>query len=139
MNDLAMDKAMRFVDEQQSEKPFFLVIAPTYPHWGRYNTNDGPTRVAAAKVISPARMKHTPVLLRNYASQVEQHMDRDVGRLLAHLESDSALDANTLFVFTSDNGGDLQPPLSKTIYIPNGGLRGGKRDMYEGGNRVPTM
>lgn len=138
-NDYIVDRALQFI-QQPREEPFLVVISPTYPHWAIYNTEDTHTRhFAVTKLITPSRVAQKPVIMRNYASQIEQHLDRDVGRILNLLQRDAKLDANTLFVFTSDNGGDKLSPLDKTIYKPNGGLLGGKFDMYEGGLRVPTM
>jgi arylsulfatase A-like enzyme len=67
------------------------------------------------------------------------HLDRDVGRLLDLLESDDALNSNTLFVFTSDNGSPLGSPFDFTPFANTGGLRGKKATVFEGGLRVPTV
>jgi len=65
-------------------------------------------------------------------------MDRDVGRILKLLR-DLGIDENTLVIFTSDNGphkeGGAQPEFSHS----SGPLRGIKRDLYEGGIRVPMI
>jgi arylsulfatase A len=63
-----------------------------------------------------------------------------VGRLLKRLEADGDL-ANTLVLFTSDNGPhaeggrDFRP----NAFASSGPFRGIKRDMYEGGVRVPLI
>jgi arylsulfatase A-like enzyme len=59
--------------------------------------------------------------------------DRQVGRLIAGLK-DLGLEANTLVVFTSDNG-----PLPTLHSTRSGGLRGCKLSLYEGGIRVPFV
>lgn len=58
-------------------------------------------------------------------------LDHHVGRLLAALD-ELGLAANTLVVFTSDNGGH-------PVYSANGPLRGSKWNLYEGGVRVPWI
>ena len=78
-------------------------------------------------------------------------LDEHIGALVAHLsdpnedgdESDSILE-NTVVMFTSDNGGEPTDTLSIEDWNELGGnnfygvgLRGGKRDLYEGGLRVP--
>lgn len=65
-----------------------------------------------------------------YAAMVE-HMDENVGRLLARLD-ELKLSDNTIVVWTSDNGGKG----SVTSNLP---LRGMKHNLYEGGIRVPTI
>ena len=59
-----------------------------------------------------------------------EHMDAGVGRVMAALKAGGQLE-NTLVVFVSDNGGELETGASC------GPLRGGKGQMYEGGIRVP--
>ena len=57
------------------------------------------------------------------------HMDSAVGDILGELRK-SGLDDNTLAIFTSDNGGYGKG---------NGGLRGNKAQLFEGGVRVPMI
>jgi arylsulfatase A-like enzyme len=138
INDIVMQNAQRFI-KFHLNKPFFLALAPTYPHIGKFNTQEpDSSRYQPVKIFSPWRIKQTAVL-RGHASSIEQHLDRDVGMLLDLLESYPTLNNNTLFIFTSDNGPDHQKPLDKTIYTPAGGLRGWKRSMLEGGLREPTI
>lgn len=142
INDVMIDKAVDFIAMQHAaSKPFFLMFAPTYPHIGIYNRKDafnGPKVIAPTRIISPDRMNQTSRPQRGHASVIEQHMDRDVGRILALLESDAALNTNTLFVFTSDNGASLAKS-QFAPFAPTGGLRGVKGTIYEGGLRVPTV
>jgi arylsulfatase A len=62
-------------------------------------------------------------------------MDRDVGRIIALLES-LAIDDKTLVVFTSDNGG---LPSHDATFDNNGQLEGFKGSLTEGGLRVPCI
>ena len=66
--------------------------------------------------------------------------DHHVGRILAFLEA-AGLDENTMIVFTSDNGPESswQERLAHTAHDSRGGLREGKRSVYEGGHRVPFL
>lgn len=65
-------------------------------------------------------------------------LDADVGRLLARL-AELNLDRNTLVVFTSDNGPHREGGADPDFFRSSGGLRGIKRDLYEGGIRVPFI
>jgi arylsulfatase A-like enzyme len=65
-------------------------------------------------------------------------MDRDIGRLMAALR-ESGLERNTLVLFTSDNGPHREGGADPEFFDSNGPLRGIKRDLYEGGIRVPMI
>jgi len=65
-------------------------------------------------------------------------MDRDVGRIVDLLRA-RGLDQNTLVLFTSDNGPHQEGGADPEFFKSSGGLRGIKRDMYEGGIRVPMI
>ena len=65
-------------------------------------------------------------------------MDADVGRLLAKLK-ELGLDEKTLVMFTSDNGPHREGGNNADFNNSNGPLRGIKRDLYEGGIRVPLV
>lgn len=77
-------------------------------------------------------------------------MDKHVGEVLATLEdpdgnplTDDSVIGNTMIVFVSDNGSDAHPndgqDQSAGALASNGALLGGKRDLYEGGIRVPMV
>ena len=65
-------------------------------------------------------------------------MDRDIGRLFERLKT-LGLDKKTLVLFASDNGPHKEGGADPAFFDSNGGLRGNKRDMYEGGIRVPLI
>ena len=83
---------------------------------------------------------------RKYAAMVTM-MDKHFGQLMAKLadpdgnpRTDDGIEENTLVIFTSDNGSDPGDGLNRTQWDAlesNGALLGGKRDLYEGGIRVP--
>jgi arylsulfatase A-like enzyme len=90
--------------------------------------------------------------LRKYMGDVSS-LDDDVGRLLAKLD-ELGLAKNTIVVFSSDHGAPAIPPadnardkdapadrvaLRVNLMGYNGGLRGGKHNMYEGGVRSPFL
>ena len=65
-------------------------------------------------------------------------MDRDVGRLLDLLRA-RGLERRTLVMFISDNGPHREGGADPAFFKSSGGLRGIKRDLYEGGIRVPMI
>ncbi len=65
-------------------------------------------------------------------------MDADIGRLFDTLR-ELGIDDNTLVLFTSDNGPQPDRHLVVDRFHPAGPLRGMKRDLYEGGIRVPLI
>jgi arylsulfatase A len=65
-------------------------------------------------------------------------MDRDIGTL-ADLLHARGLDRRTLFMFISDNGPHQEGGADPVFFKSSGGLRGIKRDLYEGGIRVPMI
>lgn len=133
---LIFDEALGFI-RQHAEHPFFLYLPVTPPH-GKLDVPD-----ASAFADKP-----WPQLVKNYAAMVAM-LDHDVGRLLGLLKQ-LHLDENTLVFFASDNGpevhyfktkqagSDLVPDYLR-ILDSNGPLRGHKRDLYEGGIRVPLI
>lgn len=80
---------------------------------------------------------------KQWAAMVTR-IDAHFGNILAALEdpngdgdcSDSVAD-NTLIVFQSDNGGPQHP--ANKEFDANGGLRGNKGKIYEGGIRIPAI
>lgn len=65
-------------------------------------------------------------------------LDRDVGRLMALLK-EKGIDENTVVIFTSDNGPHGEGGHDFRYFDSNGPLRGYKRDLYDGGIRVPFI
>jgi arylsulfatase A-like enzyme len=65
-------------------------------------------------------------------------MDRDVGRLVDLLQA-RGVERRTLVMFTSDNGPHQEGGGDPAFFKGAGGLRGIKRDLYEGGIRVPMI
>ena len=75
--------------------------------------------------------------MASFAAMVTR-LDRYVGEILDLLEKEGIAD-NTLIVFTSDNGPHREGGANPDFFRSYGPLRGCKRDMYEGGIRVPFI
>ncbi len=72
-----------------------------------------------------------------FAAMVHR-IDLYVGQIVALLE-ELGISENTLILFTSDNGPHREGGADPEFFNSNGGLRGVKRDLYEGGIRVPLI
>ena len=72
------------------------------------------------------------------AAAMITRMDSDVGKIINLLEK-LKLKENTLVFFTSDNGPHSEGGHEHETFNSNGPLRGYKRDLYEGGIRVPAI
>lgn len=119
--DLFTDWAIAYVNKERSE-PYFLYLAYNAPHSPLQPPVEWEEKVRLReKGISTKRARLLGLI---------EHMDFNIGRLLAALEISNQLD-NTMIFFTSDNGGDEGSDANC------GHTRGFKGDMYEGGLRVP--
>jgi arylsulfatase A-like enzyme len=66
------------------------------------------------------------------------YLDMIVGKIRDKLRQEG-LDKNTIIVFTADNGPLMEGGVDPVFFNSGGGLRGHKRDVYEGGIRVPLV
>jgi arylsulfatase A-like enzyme len=136
-HDLFTQEALDFIRRERGS-PFFLYLAYTLPH-----ANNELTRKTGngMEVPSDAPYSHESwsPQQRNYAAMVTR-LDADVGKLLALLK-ELRIDEETFVVFTSDNGpqGKDEGGYDQTLFDSNGPLRGLKRELYEGGIRVPLL
>ena len=125
--DVWFREGMRFITENQNE-PFFLYIATNAPH--------GPYRVDP-KWAEPYQVEG--VNNPNFFGMIA-NIDHNLGLLRDHVK-DLKLAENTILVFMTDNGtsaGCKFPGLdTEPIMGFNGGMRGKKSSIYEGGHRVP--
>jgi arylsulfatase A-like enzyme len=133
--DLFLKEALNFVDEHKAG-PFFLYFATTVPHANNERTkaegngNEVPSLGQYADREWPAAEKSKAAMITR--------MDADVGKLLAKLK-ELKLDDNTIVFFTSDNGPHKEGGNDPRFFNSAGGLRGIKRDLYEGGIREPMI
>jgi len=110
-------------EHADDQRPFFLTLCYNAPH----------TPIQPPKQWLDAVQKRAPDMPLTRAKLVAliEHLDAGIGRVYAQLKA-SGLTSNTLILFTSDNGGQLN------VGANNGPLRDGKQSMYEGGLKVPN-
>lgn len=122
-------RAIDWVDQADAERPFFLYFAS----------------VAVHHPIMPSDQMRGTSNAGAYGDFIHD-LDYSVGELMKALEA-KGLAENTIFIFTSDNGGDtpLTKPESPEMQAIeaglklNGELRGDKHTIYDGGFRVPFI
>lgn len=134
-HDLFIEEALDWIDRQHGE-PFFLYLSLTIPH-----ANNEATRAlgngAEVPDIAPYEDRAWPEPAKGHAAMISR-MDQDVGRLLTQLRKQK-LAERTFVLFTSDNGPHSESGFPFSHFRPAGHLRGKKRDLYEGGIRVPGV
>lgn len=148
VHDLILDRARDFIRRHaQADKPFFCYIPTAVPHaamhapaelhakWrkvfpqfdekiGRYGAGGEP----CPPVKNP---------IAGFAAMME-NLDHEVGTILELVEA-LEIDDNTLILFSSDNGAHKEGGHDPNFWNSTGSLRGHKRDMHEGGIRVPML
>jgi arylsulfatase A-like enzyme len=131
-HDLIAARALKWVESQQ-DKPFFLYLAFTTPH---ANNEAGKKGMEVPDLGSYAD-KDWPEQQKAHAAMISR-MDADVGRVLEKLQQ-LGLDENTLIFFSSDNGPHAEGGNDPQFNDSNGSLQGIKRDLTDGGIRVPFI
>jgi arylsulfatase A-like enzyme len=124
--------AVKYINEQGADKPFYLYLTFNAPHTPYQAPQDYIDRFN--NIAEPTR--------RIYAGMVAC-LDDEIGKVIAALDKKGLRD-NTLILFHSDNGGTKNAmfagqmaDLSKTVLpCDNGPYRDGKGSLFEGGSRV---
>ncbi|HUF63000.1 MAG TPA: arylsulfatase [Verrucomicrobiales bacterium] len=134
-HDLIMEEALDFIRQAQ-DGPFFLYLALTVPHANNERTR-GVGNGQEVPDYGIYMERDWPEPDKGQAAMITR-MDRDVGRVLDLLQ-ELAVAERTLVLFSSDNGPHREGGNRPEFFDANGPLRGMKRDLYEGGIRVPTI
>jgi arylsulfatase A-like enzyme len=114
--------ARRFLEAQSRAAPFFLQVAYNAPHFPFQGPNLPPGQRDRLEPLREGTRAE-------YVAMVE-HADRGIGEILSLLDA-RKLAANTIVIFTSDNGGEW---LSRNAPFFNR-----KSSIWEGGIRVPLL
>jgi len=131
-HDRLTGEALWFLD-QNRENPFFLYLAYTIPH----ANNEAGDHGMEVPSDEPYAQRDWPQQQKNHAAMITR-MDRDIGILMSRLK-ELGIDENTLVIFSSDNGPHREGGADPEFFHSSGPLRGIKRDLYEGGIRVPMI
>lgn len=147
--DLIHERGLQFL-EKNKDKPFFLFLPYVIPHAELIVPED--SIIAKFRGKFPEKPFHGcdsgPAFRKGgYCSQKEPHatfaamiyrLDVYVGQVVAKLKELGLYD-NTIIVFCSDNGPHMEGGADPEFFNSNGIFRGYKRDVYEGGIRVPFI
>lgn len=144
---LIHSKAIDYI-RQAGAKPFFMYLPYTLPHGDVIGPHDDLYQYYAGKfnetpltgnnlkkrdhTINPEPLPHA-----QFAAMVAR-LDRYVGEIVKEI-ADKGLAENTLIIFTSDNGPHKENGGDPEFFNSNGIFKGIKRDLYEGGIRVPFI
>lgn len=140
--DLMAEQAVQFV-RQNRARPFFLYFASTIPHLALQAPEEATAKYKGKWPDAPytGTNRYLPHFAPRaaYAAMISR-LDEHVGALMQTVE-ELGLTANTMFIFTSDNG-PLYDRLGGTdceFFNSARELRGRKGSLYEGGVRVPLV
>ncbi len=145
--DLIHEKAMDFLKRQTKDRPFFLYLPYTLPHADLIPPHDSIYNYYVQlfneqplKETDPRNLNKTFVELYPHAAfaAMVARLDKFVGEIIK-LVQNKGLAENTLIIFSSDNGPHREKGGDPEYFHGNGDFRGIKRDLYEGGVRVPMI
>ncbi len=146
---LIHEETLKFI-EQHKDTTFFAYVASVIPH---------AELAAPENILKKHRGKYNPEIpyigtdkgpnyrLGPYESQKEPNatfaamieiLDTQVGEIVNKVK-ELGIEDNTIIIFTSDNGPHREGGANPESFNSNGDLKGFKRDLYEGGIRVPMI
>jgi arylsulfatase A-like enzyme len=131
LTDLIAERCVETLARRAGEqRPFFISLHFTAPHWPWTGPNDEAESARLAAKQERLRIIHFDGGdMATYASMM-QSLDDNVGRVLAELDR-LELAEDTIVIFTSDNGGER----FSNVWP----FTGHKTELLEGGIRVPLI
>ena len=147
--DLIQEQTIEFI-KNNKDNPFFLFVPTVIPHAELVVPEDSIIQhfrgmyeeVPHKGVDSGPMFRKGAYMSQEYPratfAAMVTRLDHYVGQIVAELKAQGIYD-NTLIVFTSDNGPHREGGHTPDFFNSNSIFRGYKRDLYEGGIRVPTI
>jgi arylsulfatase A len=139
--DVILDDALRYLDQQgPTDKPFFLHFAIQQPHADLAVPDEFLAPFIGKFEENPTAYQsyvRTPYPAATYAAMIN-YVDHTVRRVLQKLR-ELGIDDKTVVIFSTDNGSHEVGGYHYSVHNSNAPFRGGKRDLYDGGIRVPTV
>lgn len=148
--ELIQESLLSFLNENR-DTSFFLFVPTIIPHAEllapEENISDYRDKFGVETPYKGKEPGDKYYKIGGYGSQSEPRaafaamisvLDQHVGEIINKLKELDVYE-NTIIVFTSDNGPHLEGGADPDYFNSNGDLRGYKRDLYEGGIRVPLI
>ncbi|MDR2563472.1 MAG: arylsulfatase [Prevotellaceae bacterium] len=147
--DTIQAEAIRFI-RNHKDRPFFAYLTYVIPHAELVNPDDSLAAMYKGKFPeTPYKGVDDGDMYRKGPYESSQQPKADFAAMVARLDAyvgdiykllkELKLDKNTIIVFTSDNGPHVEGGADPHFFKSYGALRGVKRDLYEGGIRVPFV
>ncbi len=134
------EKALAFIDSNRNQ-PFFLYLPYTLPHVSLQATDEYVKKYIGLFDEKPYYGQRgyasTKFPRSTYAAMVT-YLDDQVGIIMQKIK-EAGLDENTIIMFSSDNGASKEGGADANYFNTVNGLRGLKRELYEGGIRIPFI
>ena len=134
-----LSASLKFIEDHQ-QGPFFLHMALQQPHADL----QAPTAFIEAHIGEFDERPQSDGYYRavshpkaTFVGMID-HLDMSVGKVIDTVKS-LGIEKDTIILFTSDNGPHSENGHEPEDFDSNGALRGQKRDLYEGGLRVPLL
>lgn len=152
--DIIHEESLKFI-EDNANNPFFMFVPSVMPH-AELAVLDGELLAYYREKIGPEEPHMAPkgsdygdepINIPGYQSNLYPKasyaamvalLDRQVGEIMDKLD-ELGLTEQTIIIFTSDNGPHQEGGNDPDFFNSNGVFRGYKRDLYEGGIRVPMI
>ncbi|WP_281990630.1 arylsulfatase [Aquimarina aggregata] len=152
--DVIQDETLKFL-EQNKDTPFFVYVPLVLPHAEIISPNDsiynlykGKFKETPFTVDNKYTSDYGPdIVKKEYTSQDDPlatyatmvtRMDYYIGQIVAKVE-ELGISENTIIMFASDNGPYIEGGGNPSFFNSTAGLKGVKRDLYEGGIRSPFI
>ena len=150
-NDIFTDEAIQFI-RKKNKDPFFLYVALVTPHAemlvpedsifdsykGKFEETPFVMNGQGSNGKEPLGMYHSQSHPEAAFATMITRIDLDVQRIQDELKK-LGIDDNTIVIFSSDNGPHKEAGNDPYYFNSNGSQRGIKRDLYEGGIRIPLI
>jgi arylsulfatase A-like enzyme len=139
-HDLIAARSLQYVQDRARDiEPFYMQVNLTIPHY------DLDAIAAVPHGLGSYSSQPWTDKEKKYAAMISR-LDASIGALIAKLDDPNgdgnradSVAAKTLVVFTSDNGPTAEDGTPMEFFRAAGKFRGGKRDLFEGGVRVPML